>query len=126
MGLGYDVEWLRGTSRQWKSVPETKRSIAHAVLYWQELIPFYQRLFRIIFKICFSRSCLPVGWPNRHILEILLPCKHTLVALNFGRVLGYTTALDDVLEQQMILKNDIHIFKESAKPKEAVKKEWKH
>ena len=32
---------LRGTSRQQKCVPETKRSIAHAVLHWKEFIPFY-------------------------------------------------------------------------------------
>ena len=50
---------LRGMSRQQKHVPETKRSIAHAVLYWKKLIPFYQRISKIIFKICFSRSCLP-------------------------------------------------------------------
>ena len=48
---------LRGMSRQQELAPETKRSIAHAVLYWLELIPFYQSLTRTIFKICFSGSC---------------------------------------------------------------------
>ena len=33
--------------------------IARAVLYWWELIPFYQRISKIIFKICFWRSCSP-------------------------------------------------------------------
>ena len=50
---------LKGTSRQQKRVPKTKRSIAHDVLYWSELIPFYQRIPRIIFKICFLRSYMP-------------------------------------------------------------------
>ena len=38
---------------------EMKRSFAHAVLYWWDLVPFYQRISRIIFKICFTRRCLP-------------------------------------------------------------------
>ena len=38
---------------------ELLNSIAHAVLHWYELIPFYQRMTKIIFKICFSRSCSP-------------------------------------------------------------------
>ena len=58
-------------------------NIAHAVLYWSQLIPFYQRLSWIIFKICFSRSCSP-SRVTRHILEILLACRHTLVAQNCG------------------------------------------
>ena len=70
------------TSRQQKRVPEMKRSIAHALLYWWELIPFYQRISRIFFKICFWRSSSPVWGPSRHILEILLARRHTLVAQN--------------------------------------------
>ena len=58
-------------------------NIAHAVLYWLELIPFYQRISWIIFKICFSRSCSP-SRVTRHILEILLACRHTLIAQNRG------------------------------------------
>ena len=63
-------------------------SITHAVLYWQELIPFYQRLSGKKFKICFSRSFSP-SWveqtrPNIHNLEILLAFRHTLVAQNRG------------------------------------------
>ena len=66
---------LRRTSWQQKPVSETKRSIAHPVLYWQELIPFNQRTCRIIFKMCFSRSCMP-SQVTRHILEVLLTQTH--------------------------------------------------
>ena len=45
------------------------------------MIPFYQRIPRRIFKICFSKSCLP-SWATRHILEVLLTRRHTLVAQN--------------------------------------------
>ena len=72
---------LRRTSWQQKPVSETKRSIAHPVLYWQELIPFNQRTCRIIFKMCFSRSCIP-SQVTRHILEVLLTHRHTLVTQN--------------------------------------------
>ena len=72
---------LRRTSWQQKPVSETKRSIAHPVLYWQELIPFNQRTCRIIFKMCFSRSCMP-SQVTRHILEVLLTHRHTLVTQN--------------------------------------------
>ena len=50
---------LRVTSRQQKRVHETERRIAHTILCWYELIPFYQRISIIIFKICFSRNCSP-------------------------------------------------------------------
>ena len=35
------------------------------------------------------------------------------------------SSLDDAIEEQMRFKDDIHIFKESAKPKESVKKRKK-
>ena len=44
----------RRMGRQQKRVPETKRRIAHAVLFWWELIPLYQRITRIIFRVCVS------------------------------------------------------------------------
>ena len=49
---------LRGTSRQQKLVSAVKRSIAHTVLYWQELIPFYQRISRVslLFKKLLAQS----------------------------------------------------------------------
>ena len=72
---------LRRTSWQQKPVSETKRSIAHPVLYWQELIPFNQRTCRIIFKMCFSRSCMP-SQVARHIFKVLLTHRHTLVTQN--------------------------------------------
>ena len=59
MRLGHDVMTLRGTSRQQRCVPEMKKTTAYAALYWSELITFYQRISRVIFKICFSRSWLP-------------------------------------------------------------------
>ena len=73
---------LRGTSRHQKLVPEMKRSIAHAVLYWQELIPYYQSLSRVISKICFSRSCSPSQVAKQTFFRILLTCRHTLVTQN--------------------------------------------
>ena len=73
---------LKGTSRQQKRVSETKRTIAHAVLYWKELIPFYQGISRIIFTICFQELTCPVRQPNRYILEILLAYKYTFVDQN--------------------------------------------
>ena len=47
------------------------------------MIPFYQRISRTNFKICFSRSCSP-SWVTKqtYFLEILLACRHTLVAQN--------------------------------------------
>ena len=48
------------------------------------MIPFYQRISRTNFKICFQEVVHPGGWPNRHILKILLACRHTLVAQNRG------------------------------------------
>ena len=57
-------------------------SIAHAVLYWKKLIPFYQRISRIFLKICFSRSCLP-SRATKHILEILLAYRHILFSPNY-------------------------------------------
>ena len=49
------------------------------------MIPFYQRISRTNFKICFSRSCSP-SWVTKqtYFLEILLVCRHTLVAQNGG------------------------------------------
>ena len=46
-------------TQAWCGVKQ-KEWIAHAVLYWQELISFYKRISRIIFKIWFSRSWLPI------------------------------------------------------------------
>ena len=52
---------------------ETKRSITHA----EELIPFYQRIFRVIFKVCFSKSYLP-SWATKHIFWKFYPPAITL------------------------------------------------
>ena len=49
--------------------------------YWNHFIKKY--LSRTNFKICFTRSCSP-SRVTRHILEILLACRHTLVAQNCG------------------------------------------
>ena len=43
------------------------------------MIPLYQRISRIIFKFPFQKVAHPVRQPNRHILEILLTCWHTLI-----------------------------------------------
>ena len=43
---------------------------------------YFMKISRIIFKISFYEVARPIEWPNRHILEILLACRHTLVALN--------------------------------------------
>ena len=48
---------------------------------FNQKITFYQRIARIIFKICFSRSCSP-SRATKHILEILPARRHTLVAQN--------------------------------------------
>ena len=49
------------------------------------MTPFYQRISRIIL-FAFQKVAHPVGRPNRHILDILLACRHTF--------LGYTTDCD--------------------------------
>ena len=63
-------------------------SITHAVLYWQELIPFYQKISGKKFKVCFTRSFSPSlvaqTRPNSHNLEILLAFRQSLVAQNRG------------------------------------------
>ena len=75
---------LRGTSRQQLHVPERKRSIADAVLYWWELMLFYQRISRIIFKICFSRSCSP-SWATKQTYfgNFILLQKHLLKTMGW-------------------------------------------
>ena len=40
------------------------------------MISLYQRLSRIFSKFTFQKVACPVRWPNRHILEILLACRH--------------------------------------------------
>ena len=42
------------------------------------MIPFYQRISKIIFKISFSRSC----WPSRATKQTHNTCRHTLFAQN--------------------------------------------
>ena len=65
---------------------ETKRSITHA----EELIPFYQRIFRVIFKVCFSKSYLP-SWATKRIMwhETKRSITHAEEL-----VLGYITVWD--------------------------------
>ena len=47
--------------------------------------------------------------------------------ISLGREICHNDlSLDDALEQQIRLKDDIDIFKESRKPKESVKKKKKH
>ena len=49
------------------------------------MIPFYQRISRTNFKICFPRSCSPSCVTKQtYFLETLLACRHTLVAQNGG------------------------------------------
>ena len=45
---------------------------------------FSREYLEQISKFAFQEVAHPVGWPNRHILEILLACSHTLVAQNCG------------------------------------------
>ena len=45
---------------------------------------FIKEYLQQISKFAFQEVARPVGWPNRHILEILLACSHTLVAQNCG------------------------------------------
>ena len=52
------------------------------------MIPFYLRIFRIIFKISCPDVARPVKWPNRHISETLLACRHTLVSQNNWESVG--------------------------------------
>ena len=67
-------------------------SIAHAVLYWKKLIPFYQRISRIFLKIWFSRSCLP-SWVTKHIFWKFYLLTDTFCSpQTIGWVLGYTIA----------------------------------
>ena len=104
---------VRGTSRQQECVPGTKRSIAYAVLYWSELIPFYQWISRIILKTCFSRSCLPSRVTKQQILEILLACRHIWSAKTVGGVSGYTTGHAPYLNNHTL--HDCHLWYTSVK-----------
>ena len=55
---------------------------------WHHFIKEYLEYFS---KFTFQEVARLVGRLNRHILEILLACRHTLVAQNLGaRELGYT------------------------------------
>ena len=45
---------------------------------------FIKEYLEQISKFAFQEVARPVGWPNRHILEILLACNHTLLAQNCG------------------------------------------
>ena len=45
---------------------------------------FIKEYLEQISKFAFQEVARPVGWPNRHILEILLACSHTLLAQNCG------------------------------------------
>ena len=54
---------LRAMSRQQKVCLKQKKVLL-MLLYWYELIPFYQRTSWIIFKIYFSRSCL-ASWVTK-------------------------------------------------------------
>ena len=45
---------------------------------------FIKEYLEQISKFAFQEVACPVGWPNRHILEILLACSHTLVPQNHG------------------------------------------
>ena len=49
--------------------------------------------------------------------------KFNTISSFVGEIYNNDLSIDDVLEQQIRLKDDIDIFKESTKPKESVKKE---
>ena len=51
--------------------------------------------------------------------------KFKIIRLFGWEIYGNDLSLDDAIEQQIRLKADTDIFKESAKPKESVKKEKK-
>ena len=55
---------------------------------WYHIIKVYLEYFS---KFAFQEVACPVGLANKHILEILLARRHTLVAKTVVRVLGYTT-----------------------------------
>ena len=48
---------------------------------WYHFIKEYLEWFS---KFSFQEVAHPVGWPNRHISEILFACRHTLVSQNHG------------------------------------------
>ena len=74
---------LRGTSRQQKHLPETKRSML--MLYYID-----KNWYHFI-KICFSKSCSP-SWATRQIFWKLYLLTGTLwLPKTTGRVLGYTS-----------------------------------
>ena len=83
MRLKHDVAWLweewadnRKVCLKWK-----KHCSCCIILIRIDTI-LSKNLSRIIFKICFPRSCCPFGHSNRDILEVLHACKRTLVAQN--------------------------------------------
>ena len=55
------------------------------LFYFDKIDTFYQRISRILFKICFLRVACTASQPNRHILEILLASRHNLVMQNCQR-----------------------------------------
>ena len=59
MRLEHDVAW-------------NKQSITHA----EELMSFYQRISRVIFKICISKSYLP-SWATKHTYFGNFTCPQT-------------------------------------------------
>ena len=55
------------------------------------MIPFYQSLSRLIFKIVFSRSCWP-SQSTKHIFwKFYFPADRLWLLKTVGRVLGYAT-----------------------------------
>ena len=52
------------------------------LFYFDKIDTFYQRISRILFRICFLRVACTAGQPSRHILEILLASRHNLVMQN--------------------------------------------
>ena len=93
--LEHDVVWLWEEQAGSKNVC-LKQKEALLMLYYidKNWYHFIKEYLKNTYKICFSRGCLS-SWVTRHILEILLACRHTLVAQNHqtSATTGYTTAM---------------------------------
>ena len=64
-----------------KHVPETIRNCLCCIILLR-IIPFYQWISRIIFKICFSKSCLPSWATKQTYFGKFTYHRHTLVDQN--------------------------------------------
>ena len=83
MRLEHDVAWLREEQSDSRNMYLKQKEVLIMLYYidknWYHFIKDYLEYFS---KFAFQEVARPVRRPNRHILEILLAHRHTLVTQN--------------------------------------------